>query len=292
MMKTTILADTLKFPESPRWHAGALWCCDLFAQKIVRVDLHGHVETVAELPDTPTSLGWTPEGQLLIVSAFARQLLRLEKGGLVEAADLSGLVPHPCNDMVIDRHGRAYIGNMGYDFGDEQATPNPGPLMLVTPQGEARIVADGLAFPNGMAITPDGRTLIVAESHASRLTAFAIEPDGSLSQRRVWAQFEDRGDGGASAGQITPDGICLDEEGAVWIASPNSHEVLRVHEGAAISQRIPLTNTPLACMLGGPQRRTLFIATTENLNPADGESKGFIEFVEVDMPGAGLPAST
>jgi sugar lactone lactonase YvrE len=120
-MKTTILADTLKFPECPRWHDGALWCSDLFAQKIVRVDLHGHVETVAELQDTPTSLGWTPEGQLLVVSAFACRLLRLEGGGLAEVADLSGLVPYPCNDMVIDRQSRAYIGNMGYDFGDDHA---------------------------------------------------------------------------------------------------------------------------------------------------------------------------
>jgi len=288
-MKTTVLVDNLKFPESPRWHEGKLWCCDFFAQRIVHVDLRGRVETVVELPDTPTSVGWTAEGRLLVVSAFARRLLRLEKDGLVEVADLSELVLYPCNDMVIDGQGRAYIGNMGYDFGNYQAAPKPGPILLVTPEGSARVVADGLAFPNGMVITPDGQTLIVAESHAARLTVFTIEPDGSLSHRRVWAQFEDRGDYGASEGQIVPDGICLDAEGAVWIASPNTRDVLRVREGAEITQRIPLDTIPLACMLGGLERRTLFITTTESLDPSDSKARGLIETVQVDVPGAGLP---
>jgi len=288
-MKTTVLVDDLKFPEGPRWREGKLWCCDLFAQQIVRVDLQGGVETVVELPDTPTSFGWTPEGRLLVVSAFARRLLRLEKDGLVQVADLSGLVSYPCNDMVVDGQGRAYIGNMGYDFSDPQAAPKPGPILLVTPEGRARVVADGLAFPNGMVITPDGQTLIVAESHSARLTAFNIEPDGSLLHSRVWAQFEDRGDNGAHEDQIVPDGICLDAEGAVWIASPNTRDVLRVREGAEITQRIPLDTIPLACMLGGPERRTLFITTTESLDPSDSKAIGRIETIQVEVPGAGLP---
>jgi sugar lactone lactonase YvrE len=199
--KTTILADNLKFPEGPRWHDGKLWCCDLLAQRVVHVDLQGDVQTVVELPDTPTSLGWTPEGQLLVVS------LSVENGALVEVADLSELVLYPLNDMVIDRKGRAYIGNLGYDFGDYQATPMPAPLLLVTPEGSTRIVADGLAFPNGMVITPDERTLIVAESHGARLTAFDIEPDGSLSHGRIWAQFNGADATETPESQITPDDL-------------------------------------------------------------------------------------
>ena len=171
-LKTTVLVDTLRFPECPRWHEGTLWCSDFFARRVIQVDLHGGEKTVVSLPDMPCGLGWTPQGRLLVVAAFARRLLRLEDDGLVEVADLSSLVTYPNNDMVVDRQGRAYIGNMGYVFG--QGTPQPGPILLVTPQGSARVVAEGLAFPNGMVITPDGQTLIVAESHAARLTAFHI----------------------------------------------------------------------------------------------------------------------
>ncbi len=288
-MKTTILTDNLKFPEVPRWHQGKLWCCDFFAQRIVTVDLKGNVETVVELPDTPTGLDWTREGQLLVVSASARHLSRLDRDGLVAVADLSELVAYPCNELVVDEKGRAYIGNLGYDFGDYEATPKPGSILLVTPEGNARVVAEGLAFPNGMAITPDGKTLIVAESHIARLTAFHIEPDGSLSDRQVWAQFEDWGDYGTHEGQITPDGICLDAEGAVWAASPNTRDVLRIRQGGEITRRISLETIPLACMLGGAERRTLFITTTESLDPSDDQARGRIETIQVDVPGAGLP---
>ncbi len=270
--KTTILVDNLGFPESHRWHDGALWFSDMFASRVMRVDLQGKVQLVAELPDMPIGLDWTPDGLLLVVSANARQLLRLEGDKLVKVADMSGLVAYPCNDMVVDGQGRAYIGNLGFDFGNPEVAPQPGPILLVTPDGSARVAADGLAFPNGMVISSDGQTLIVAESHAARLTAFTIESDGSLSQRRVWAQFD---------GQITPDGICLDAEDCLWVASPNTKEVLRVRKGAEITCRILLDNIPLACGLGG---RTLFISTTESLDP--GEARGRIETVRVDIPGA------
>jgi sugar lactone lactonase YvrE len=286
-LKTTVLVDTLRFPECPRWHEGTLWCSDFFARRVIQVDLHGGEKMVAQLADMPCGLGWTPQGRLLVVSAFARRLLRLEDDGLVEVADLSSFVTYPNNDMVVDGQGRAYIGNMGFVFG--QGTPQPGPLVLVTVEGSARVVADGLAFPNGMVITPDGQTLIVAESHAARLTAFHIEPDGALSHRRAWAQFEDFGDYGATAGQISPDGICLDADQAVWIASPNTRDVLRVKEGALITDRIPLSTIPLACMLGGEGRRTLFIATTESLDPTDRQARGRIETIQVAVAGAGLP---
>jgi sugar lactone lactonase YvrE len=286
-MNTTVLVDTVRFPECPRWHDGKLWFSDFFARRVMSVDLGGNVQMVAQFQDMPGGLGWTQEGRLLVVSAFARRLLQLEDDGLVEVADLSSLVNAPNNDLVVDGQGRVYIGNMGYVFG--RGAPQPGPIVLVTPEGSARVVAEGLAFPNGMVITPDGQTLIVAESHAARLTAFHIEPDGSLSQRRTWAQFEDFGNYGATPGQITPDGICLDAEGAVWIASPNTREVLRVQEGAQITDRLALAAIPVACMLGGEGRRILFIASTESQDPNDRTARGFIETIQVAVAGAGLP---
>lgn len=295
-MKTIILTDALRFAESPRWYDGRLWFCDYFTRKVMRADLNGEVQTVLSLPDLPSAIGWTPEGRLLVVSGMNRRLLRLQEGVdtgdgresvLEEVADMSSHVSYPCSDMVIDEQGRAYIANIGFYFGDPQAVPKPGSILLVTPDGRARVVADRLAFPNGMVITPGGHTLIVAESHAARLTAFDIGPDGSLSNSRTWAQFDDRID--YSEGKIAPDGICLDAEGAVWLASPSTREVLRVQEGAEITHRISIDAIPLACMLGGPQRRTLFIGETESLDPRDTNARGRIETVEVDVAGAGLP---
>jgi len=239
-MKPTVLVNNLRFPESPRWHEGELWCCDLFAQRIVKINLQGRIDTVVELPDTPTAIGWTIEGQLLIVSANSRRLLRRANDELVEVATLSNLVEYPLNDMVVDGQGRAYIGNLGYNFGDYQATPQSAPILLVTSEGNARIVADGLAFPNGMVITPDGKTLIVAESHGARLTAFDIAPDGSLSNKSVWVQFQNLDTSSPSVSQFAPGGICLDAEGAVWVASPSTREIVRTREGGEITHRIVL----------------------------------------------------
>lgn len=281
-VKTTVLVENLQFPESPRWHDGNLWCCDFFTNRVVRVDLDGNLDTVVALPDMPSALGWTPDGRMLLVLANDRQLLRLDGDELITVADVSHLVRYPLNDMVVDTQGRAYIGNLGYEFGNDEAMPELGPLLLVAPDGGARIVADGLAFPNGLAITPDGGTLLLAESHAARLTAFTIEADGALADRRVWAQFDD-GSG------ITPDGMCLDADGAVWVASPNTRDVLRVREGGAIVTRIGLSTIPLACMLGGPERRTLFMATVGSFDPTEANAIGRIETVQVDIPGAGLP---
>lgn len=278
--QTTVLVENLTYPESPRWHSNALWCCDFFTSRVVRMNLEGSSESVVELPAMATALGWAPDGTMLLVSANARQLLALKGGEPVMLADMSQLVRYPLNDMVVDRKGRAYIGNLGYDFGNYSATPELAPLLLVLPDGNARIVADGLAFPNGMAITDDGETLLVAESHAARLTAFTIAADGSVGERRVWAQFEDENG-------ITPDGISLDAEGAVWLASPNTREVVRVFEGGNVANRIDLDTIPLACMLGGPKRDMLFVTTVSSFNPAD--AIGRIITVQVDVPGAGLP---
>lgn len=284
-MKTTVLVDGLKFPESPRWRGGKLWFCDYGMRRVMNVDLGGHLETVAQLQDLPTALDWTPEGHLLLVSANQRRLLRLEDGGLVEVADMSGLVPYPCGELVVDAQGRAYLGNIGLEFGSTPPVPNPGSILLVTPEGDARMVAQGLAFPNGMAITPDQQTLIVAESHGARLSAFGIEQDGSLSQHPAWAQFDETLS--FEQGRFTPDGLCLDAEGAVWVAA--LREVLRLREGGEVTHRISLDSYALACMLGGPERRTLFIATTNVLNPADPQALGRIQTLQVGVPGAGLP---
>jgi sugar lactone lactonase YvrE len=209
-----------------------------------------------------------------------RRLLRLESEGLVEHADLSGLASYHCNDMVVDERGRAYVGNFGSDI-SVGGMPRPAALMLVTPDGECRAVAQDLLFPNGSVITPDGKTLIVGESYGARLTAFDIESDGGLSNRRSWAQL---------SGAV-PDGCCLDAEGAIWIASPPTREVLRVREGGEVTHRVPTEQLAIACMLGGENRRTLFILSAPSIE--DDECLKLrtarIETLDVEIPGAGLP---
>lgn len=279
-MTPTPILDGLCFGEGPRWHDGKLWFSDMHGLWVMTVDVAGHAEKIVEVPGHPSGLGWLPDGRLLVVSMEDRRLLRLDPGGLTEVADLSQLAPFHCNDMVVDARGRAYVGNFGFDLYGGDATV-PTTLVLVEPDGRTRVVADDLYFPNGTVITPDGRTMIIGESFAARLTAFDIEPDGSLTNRRVWAQLQ--GD--------VPDGICLDAEGAVWVASPLSHSVLRVRQGGEETHRIAIEKQAFACMLGGPQRRTLFICTATDGSPAKSQAlrDGRIEIVEVDVPGAGLP---
>jgi sugar lactone lactonase YvrE len=243
----------------------------------------GTVVPVVDVPGQPSGLGWLPDGRLLVVSMQDRRLLRLDGGALVEVADLSRLAPAPCNDMLVDGHGRAYIGNFGFDL-QARAPFAPTTLVMVTPDGRTSVVADDLHFPNGTVLTPDGRTLIVAESYGQRLTAFDVTGDGTLSNRRVWAQLHGKG--------VGPDGICLDQEGAVWLASPVSREVLRVREGGALTHRIPTTGQAVACMLGGADRRTLFVLTGRVLVTPEqslAERSGMIWTTRVEVPGAGLP---
>jgi len=279
-LETTLLLDGLGFPEGPRWHDGKLWFSDMHARKVMTVDLEGHAETIVEVPNQPSGLGWLPHGRLLVVSMIDRRLLRLDPTGLTEVADLSPLAAYHCNDMVVDGYGRAYIGNFGFDFRAGQPFA-PAALILVTPEGPARVVADELAFPNGTVITPDGRTLVVGETWGRRLTAFDIAPDGALTRRRLWAQLED--------GRF-PDGICLDAEGAIWVASPLSSEVLRVHEGGQVTHRIKVATRAYACMLGGSDRRNLFVCTAANSDEATWTmASGSIELVRVNVPGVGLP---
>ncbi|HXF45479.1 MAG TPA: SMP-30/gluconolactonase/LRE family protein [Burkholderiaceae bacterium] len=280
-LRTTVIADGFVFPEALRWHTGSLWFSDMLDGKVFRLGADGRPQLVVEVAQQPSGLGWLPDGALLVVSMIDRRLLRYDGGPLTTLADLSALAPFHCNDMVVDAAGRAYVGNFGFDL-PSQAPPAPTVLLLVTPEGRARAVADGLLFPNGCAITPGGGTLIVAETFGARLTAFSIAADGSLGNRRTWAELP-----GAS-----PDGICLDAEGAVWVASPTARAVLRVREGGTITHRVPVQTQAIACTLGGADRRTLYVATGHvsfNREKARRYRSGRIEAVRVDVPGAGLP---
>ncbi len=278
--ETKVLLDGLNFPEGPRWHDGKLWFSDMQGLHVMTVDTAGRADKIVKISGSPSGLGWLPDGRLQVVSMLDRRLLRLDPEGLVEVADLSPLASFHCNDMVMDSQGRAYIGNFGFDFA-ANAPVEPAEIVLATPEGHARVVAEDLLFPNGTIITPDGQTLIVAETFGHRLTAFDIDADGSLANRRVWALL-----GGAF-----PDGICLDAEGAIWVAAPHPGEVMRVLEGGDITHRIKASNRPYACMLGGEDRCTLFICTAGSAIPDEVRAKpgGKIEVIEVEVPGTGLP---
>lgn len=277
----SVLVSDLAFPESPRWYDGRLWVSDWGAHEVIAVDAKGKPEVVARVDSFPLCIDLLPDGRLLLVSAQDGLLLRKEPdGSIVTHADLSGLADHKWNDIVVDGRGNAYVNNIGFDFpGGEFA---PGTIALAAPDGSARQVADGVAFPNGMAVTPDNATLIVAESYAKQLTAFDIAADGSLSRRRVWADVH--GD--------YPDGICLDAEAAVWYGDvPNQHCV-RVREGGTVLQTVDLDRGCFACMLGGADGRTLFMTANDWRGPAsmaDGTRRGQVLTVQAPAPHAGWP---
>ncbi len=280
-MKLETLLDGLVFGEGPRWRGDRLWLSDMHAHTVLTVDLAGKREDVLRVEGKPSGLGWLPDGRLLVVSMEDRRLLRREADGrLVTHADLSGFTAHPCNDMVVDGAGRAFVGNFGFDF-EHGEKPRTTCVVRVDPDGFASVAAEEMRFPNGTVITPDGRTLVVGESFGSCLTAFAVGANGALSGRREWAKLE-----GA-----TPDGICLDAENAIWVASPVSSEVLRVREGGAVAERIPTGRPAIACMLGGPDRRTLFVLTASAFEAAKclANRDAHVEVTRVDVPGAGFP---
>lgn len=274
----------LKFTESPRWHDGKLWFLDIHDKRIKTVDLTGSVTSVLELPFIPNSFGLTPEGTVVVGDAFQRRIYRQAEAGLQEAADISGLTEFCLSDGIVDAKGRLYVGDIGYNFFDPAARPvETCVIVLVGSDDRAAVVVDKLFFPNGMVITPDGRTLIVGETLGHRLTAFDIQEDGSLSNRRVWAQLPS---------SVGPDGICLDAQGAVWCANPEGRDsVVRVREGGEITDRIQVDTHAYAVMLGGPQRRHLFICASGSHDPAEIHRNPSASFhvVEVDVPGAGIP---
>jgi sugar lactone lactonase YvrE len=279
------LLDGLSFGESLRWHAGRLWLADWGAQEVVAVDREGRPEVMArvDFPAFPMCIDWLPDGRLLIVAARDGRLLRQEPdGSLVIHADLSGLAEPGCpwNEIVVDGHGNAYLNNQGFDFpGGEFA---PGTIILLKPDGAAQPVADGIAFPNGMAVTPDNSTLIAAESYGQKLTAFQIAADGSLSKPRVWA---DLGDG-------VPDGICLDAEGAIWYADVPNKQCVRVREGGEVLQTIHLDRGCFSCALGGTDRTTLFMVATQwrgTEGMTDKSRTSQLLTVQAPAPGVGWP---
>jgi sugar lactone lactonase YvrE len=275
------LMTGIAFGESPRWHDDRLWFSDWGAQEIIAVDLEGESEVIVRVPSFPFCIDFLPDGRLLIVSASDRLLLRREPDGpLVTHADLSTLSEHPWNDIVVDGRGNAYIGNIGFDFPEAEFAP--GTLALVTPDGSARQVADGVAFPNGIVVTPDNSTLIVAESYANRLTAFDITADSNLSNQREWADL----------GGGVPDGICLDAEDAVWYGDVPNKRCVRVREGGEVLQTIDLDRGCFACMLGGLDGKTLFIVAQEwsgMESTADGERTGQLLTAPAPAAGAGWP---
>jgi len=281
------LADSttgLKFTESPRWHNGKLWFLDIHDKRIKTVDLSGSVATVLELPFLPNAFGLTPAGTFVVGDAFQRRIHRREGTVLKQVADISNVTQFCLSDGIVDAKGRLYVGDIGFNFLDPAAKPvETCVIVLVGPDGRASVVADRLFFPNGMVITPDGRTLIVGETLGHRLTAFDIQEDGSLRNRRVWAQLPS---------SVSPDGICLDAEGGVWCANPEGEDsVVRVREGGEITDRIRVATHAYAVMLGGPQRRHLFISTSGSHDPAEihRNPSASLQVVDVGVPGAGIP---
>lgn len=285
MAELRTLMSGLVFGESPRWHEDRLWFSDWGAHEVIAVGLDGKSEVVAHVNSFPFCIDFLPDGRLLVASARDRSLLRMEPdGSLVTHADLAGLADYSWNDIAVNGRGNAYVNNIGFAFpGGEFA---PGIVAVVTPDGSARQVADGLAFPNGMAVTPDDSTLIVAESYGGRLTAFDIAADGGLSNRRVWADL-----GEAAA----PDGICLDAEGAVWYGDVPNKRCVRVREGGEVLQTISLDRGCFACALGGPDGRTLLMIATEwhgTEGMAGGARTGQVLVTEAPAPAAGRPGES
>ena len=281
-MIAKILAEGLYFGEGPRWHGGRLWFSDFYDHAVKSMDATGAIRTEIEIGDQPSGLGWLPDGRLLVVAMHRRQLLRVDADGPKLHADLAGIATYHCNDMVVDRQGRAYVGNFGFAL--DEALESRGvegvladhptaKLARVDPDGGVHVAAEGLHFPNGAVITPDGRTLILAETLAMRLTAFDIALDGALSNRRVWAEL----------GMRAPDGICLDASGQVWVANAIGPECVLVAPGGRIAATVQTSQPCFACALGGADGRTLYMMTAPSsvAKQVSKARQGRIEWAEV-----------
>jgi sugar lactone lactonase YvrE len=296
MSEFTTLISGLSFTECPRWHGGRLYVSDLYTHRVLAVAMDGTTETLAHVPRQPSGLGFLGDGRMLIVSMRDRKVLRREAdGSLVEHADLSSLAPWHLNDMLVHHDGRAWVGNFGFDLmGGAQARTTV--LICMEPDGTAQVAADGLGFPNGMVLTPDGGTLIVAESTMNRLSAFPVAAS-SLGERRTWAAFGDpptSTDVGEVLQQaaVAPDGICLDAEGAVWVADAIHSRLLRVAEGGRIIEERKTDGVGVfACMLGGDDGCTLFASVAPTFHEAEASANhhASILMTKVEVPHAGLP---
>lgn len=274
------LVGGFAFPEGPRWRDGHLWFADHHDGCVRCIAADGQLIEQFAVPGNPSGLGWLPNGDLIIVSMNERCLYRRHAGVLTRYADLSPWHPFHSNDMVVDKLGRAYVGNVGFNYlqGEQPRATN---IVLVDGDGNAALAAGDLQCPNGTVVTADCRTLIVAETFSKRLSAFSVDADGHLSNRRVFAELNEM-----------PDGICLDAEGCVWVAAPYSQAVLRIRDGGEIIDRVAIDNcNPLACVLGGTDNRTLYICCAPHYHAAETLQArgGRIDFVRVAVPGGGSP---
>jgi sugar lactone lactonase YvrE len=275
----TILMTGIVFGESPRWHDGRLWFSDWGAHEVIALDPGGGHEVVASVPSFPMCIDFLPDGRLLVVDSTQRRLLcREPDGSMSTRADLGAVADKPWNDIVVDAEGNAYVNSIGFEFPGGE--PAPGLVALVTSDGSVRRVADDLAFPNGMAITADGTTLLVAESYAGRITAFDIGRDGALSNRRIWA----------GTGSDHPDGICVDAEGAVWYADVGNRHCVRVSQGGEVLSIVELDRGAFACMLSrGDEPRLYVVAQQWTGGPEQHERTGQILVFPAPASGAGKP---
>jgi sugar lactone lactonase YvrE len=273
------LIEGVGLGESPRWHEGRLWFADWVAHQVIALDLDGTAEVMADVDAFPFSIDWLPDGPMLVTAG--RELLRLDDGSLVAHRDLGELSEYGWNEIVVDCSGNVYVNGAGFDLmgGGEFA---PGIVALLRPDGSAEVVAEEVAFPNGMAITPEGSTLIVADSYAKELIGFEVTADGGLTDRRTWADLDDG----------VPDGICIDAEGAVWYADVPNRRCVRVREGGEVLQTVEHDRGCFACMLGGEEGDTLFITAQEWNGPEGIFSEprtGQVLALDAPAPHAGLP---
>jgi sugar lactone lactonase YvrE len=276
----TVLMEGITFGESPRWHDGRVWFSDWGAHQVIALDPQDGHEVVITVDSFPMCIDFLPDGRLLVVDSARRRLLRREfDGSIVAHADLSAVSEKPWNDIVVDARGNAYVNTIGFDF--PGAEPAPGSVVFVTPDGAVRKVADDLAFPNGMAITADGETLIVAESYGNRLTAYDIGQTGDLTRRRTWAEV----------GADHPDGICVDADGAVWYADVGNRHCVRVREGGEVLDTVELDRGAFACILSrGDQQPQLYVVCQEwgGTEPPPAPTGQIVVF-PAPAPGAGKP---
>ena len=271
----------LKFTESPRWHEGKWWFLDIHGQAIRCVDLQGQLGTVLELPFKPNGFGFRRDGSIMLGDALGRKIYRWDGQALAAVADLSASTVFCLSDGIVDQHDRMYIGDIGYNFFDPSSkSVDSCVITCIEADGSARVVARDLSFPNGMAITPDGRTLIVAETTAHRLTGYDILPDGGLAKRRVYAPLGE---------DVQPDGIALDAEGGVWIANPQGRfALLRVLPGGEVTDVIEMDTDGYAVMLGGPELRHLLLCASDTHDPSKIAQSPSVSLhvLEVEVAGA------
>ena len=287
-----VVREGLGFGEGPRWHDGRLWYSDFYRHGIFSMAADGSDEVLEhEVPTQPSGLGWLPGGDLLCVSMTDQKVLRFHDGEVTTFADISEYCVFWANDMVVSPTGFSYVGNFGFDLdarlaelGVERFMAEPPPstnLVVLGPDGVIVQVVPDMDFPNGTVITPDGATLIIGETFGSKHTAFDIGADGTLANRRVWAPLE----------MAATDGMCLDAEGQIWFANALTHQCVRVAEGGEITGTVHCSQRAFACMLGGDDRRTLFVMTagsSDRFEIAE-RTEGRIEAVRVDVAGAGTP---